>query len=168
MTFRNALTILGGVIVVLLVLGLISTFLSQLLPVSIALVAGFALGRVSVRVDIVALLRGLLERRQIATAAPAQDTAKPAETQAKVEAEVEVETDPLKAEAEAIKARLSDAEAEAPEAPISDFDVKTEDEVLAQARRLEDEASKKAAEYDPSAALEERRRRLLGDQADES
>lgn len=165
MNFRNALTILGGVIVVLLILGLISTFLSQLLPVSIALVAGFALGRVSVRVDIVTLLRRLLAQRQSATAAtPAQATAHPAETQAEPEAEADL----VKTEAEAIKTRLSDAEAEAPEAPITDFDIKTEDEVLAQARRLEDEVSKKAAEYDPTAALEERRRRLLGDQADET
>lgn len=169
MNFRNALMILGGVTVVLLILGLMSTFVSQLLPVSIALAAGFVLGRVSVRVDIVALLRGQLAQRQTVVAAPAQETAKAAATPAKAEAEVDAaEADSLKSEAEAIKARLSDAEAEAPEAPISDFDIKTEDEVLAQARRLEDEANKKAADYDPSAALEERRRRLLGDQADET
>ncbi len=158
MTLRNSLTILGGVIVVLLVLGLISTFVSSLLPVSIALVAGFVLGRASVHVAFGALLMNLIRRRGQTQAAPAQTQAAPAADNA---------ADPVQAEAEAIKARLADAESEAPAQPISDFEIKTEDEVLAEARRREAELSQKANAYDPSAALEERRRRLLGDQADE-
>jgi hypothetical protein len=162
MNFRNVLTILGALVLLLLVLGLLSTVLTQIIPIAIALIAGFALGRVTVNRDLFAMLSGAIQSRRAVAAAPVQETTQPAQTVAKAD------DDSVQTEAAAIKARLSEVEAEAPEAPISDFDIKTEDEVLAQARRLEDEASKKAAEYDPTAALEERRRRLLGDQADES
>jgi hypothetical protein len=162
MNFRNVLTILGALVLLLLVLGLLSTVLTQIIPIAIALIAGFALGRVTVNRDLFAMLSGAIQSRRAVAAAPVQETTQPAEMVTKAD------DDSVQTEAAAIKARLSEVEAEAPEAPISDFDIKTEDEVLAQARRLEDEASKKAAEYDPTAALEERRRRLLGDQADES
>ena len=72
-------------------------------------------------------------------------------------------------EVEAIKQRIADTEAEPEkEAEITDFEIKSEAEILAEARRREAEIARQSTEYDPAAALEERRRRLLGDQADES
>ena len=118
----------------------------------------------SVRVNLISMIKDALRR-------PAKSTAKTEAPQSEAAQTQPDET--ASAEVEAIKQRI--AEVEEPAAPsepekaeITDFHIKTEDEILADAKRLEDEVAKRNATYDPAAALEERRRRLLGDKADQS
>ncbi len=161
-SLRNMLILLAAVIIALLALGFVSTLLNQIIPITIALIVGIVLGRLSINVNLIESLRSALRRPAQSKAAPSQQAAEQAPAEAP--AEVQVRT-----RAEAIKARLADQEPQAEEkAEITDFTIKTEEEVLAEARRLEEEAAKRAAAYDPAEALAERRRRLLGDQADKS
>lgn len=157
MSLRNVLLLLAAVIIALLVLGFVSTLLNQLIPITIALVVGVVLGRMSGSVDLRAVVWNAVRRQKPAKAEAPQTEAQPA-TDAEVQSEVE-----------AIKQRIADTESPPEEeAEITDFDIKTEEEVLAEAQRREAEIAQKNAQYDPEAALAERRRRLLGDQADKS
>ncbi len=162
-SLRNVLVLLVAVIAVLLALGFVSTLLNQIIPITIALVVGVALGRMSTNVNLLTVLKQAIRR------APAQAAATEEKPQSQV-AEVDAQ-DEISARAAAIKQRLEDVDTEtAPQkAPqVDDFDIKSEDEILTQARRLEEEVARRNAAYDPAAALEERRRRLLGDKADQS
>lgn len=143
LNLRSVLTLTALVIGALLVLGVISTILTNILPLAIALIVGFVLGRLSANVN---LLDALRRRAAQPAASPA-----PPQTQA--------ETAP--------PTRL--AEAEAPAAPEKvDIAIKTEAQVLEEARRLEAEAAQSASPQDVQAALEARRKRLLGGEGDES
>ena len=157
MSLRNVLLLLAAMIAVLLVLGFISTLLNQVIPITIALVAGVVLGRLSVKFDLRAVLWNLVRRQE-----PADDKQQRAESQPAGEDEVGRKV-------EAIKQRIADTES-APQAEpeITDFKFKSEEEILAETRRREAEIAQQGNEYDPSAALAERRRRLLGDQTDDS
>jgi hypothetical protein len=42
--------------------------------------------------------------------------------------------------------------------------IKTEEQLRAESKRIEEEVSKRTAGYDPKAAIEERKKRLLGNQ----
>lgn len=157
-SLRNVLILLGAVIVVLLALGFISTVLNQVIPITLALIVGVVLGRMSVNVNLVDVVKDAL-RRQPKQAAPKTETAQVApQEQAKPIADEQA-----RAEVEAIKRRIADVESEPePQAEVTDFRIKTEEEIQAEARRLEEEVAKRNASYDPAAALEERRKRLLG------
>lgn len=157
MSLRNVLLLLGAVIVALLALGLVSTILSQIIPVTIALVAGVVLGRMSVNVDVSTALMNIIRRRNQPATEKKPETKDP-----------QPATDEMRGEVEAIKERIADKESQPEEkAEIADFDLRSEGEVLAEARRREAEIAQQSSEYDPAAALAERRRRLLGDQADD-
>lgn len=157
-SLRNVLILLGAVIVVLLALGFISTVLNQVIPITLALIVGVVLGRMSVNVNLVDVVKDAL-RRQPKQAAPKTETTQVApQEQAKPIADEQA-----RAEVEAIKRRIADVESEPePQAEVTDFRIKTEEEIQAEARRLEEEVAKRNASYDPAAALEERRKRLLG------
>ena len=154
---RNALILLVAVIAALLILGFVSTILNQLIPITVALIVGLVLGRMSVRVDLLAALKNILRRE-----AQPQTVQKPAAV------EMTDDPDEVQEEVEAIKQRIGETETPEPETEddLSDFVIKTEEQILAEARRREQEIARKNNEYDPAAALEERRRRLLGDKAD--
>ncbi len=157
LSLRNIVILLGAVIIALLVLGFLSTLLNQIIPITIALIAGLVLGRLSGRVDLVAAARNALRRDQTADSeTPVEQATEPTATA----------DDDLADEAAAIKARLADQAEPEPPAEITDFEIKTEEEILAEARRRETELASKKAEYDPAAALAERRRRLLGEDDD--
>jgi len=164
-SLRNVLLLLAAVIIGLLVLGFVSTLLNQIVPIVIALVVGIVLGRLSVNVNVVELVKDTVRRRP----AQAEAKAEPAQTADSAHQPAQASDEQVRAEADAIKKRLGDVEAEpAQGAEITDFKIKTEEELQAEARRLEAEVAKRSAQYDPSAALEERRRRLLGGQHDKS
>lgn len=167
-TLRNVLILVGVVVVALIGLGILSTLLTQIVPIGIALLVGFIVGRLSTNAGMVQRITGR-NRETTAAATDQQQQATPRQQRREPAAApaAEAPARDVQAEAEAIKARLADAEEKAPAREITDFDIRTEDEVLAEASRLEDEIKKRAATYDPSAALEERRRRLLGGKADE-
>lgn len=154
LNLRNVVLLLAAVIVALLALGFISTILGQIIPLVIALGIGVVLGRMSNQVDMRTALMNIV-RRQV-TSQMQQQVAQPKSSQVTE-----------KPAAAAVPERLVD-EPPASNDAITDFDIKTEAELQAEARRLEEEVARKSAEYDPRAALEERRRRLLGDQADEA
>ena len=155
LSLRNMLILLGAVIIALLALGFVSTLLNQIIPITIALIAGLVLGRLSIRVDLLAAARTSLRRDP--TEQPAADQAEQAtEEPAPIAAD-------LQADADAIKARLEDKEASESTPEITDFEIKTEEEILTEARQREAELASKKADYDPAAALAERRRRLLGE-----
>jgi hypothetical protein len=154
LNLRNVVLLLGAVIVALLVLGFISTILGQIVPLAIALVIGVVLGRMSHQVDVRAALMNSVRRQAVAQIR--QQAAQPKTSQSTE-----------KPAAAAVPERLVD-KPPADDAPITDFEIKTDAELQAEARRLEEEVARKSAEYDPMTALEERRRRLLGDQADDA
>lgn len=158
-SLRNVLILLGAVIVVLLALGFISTVLNQVIPITLALIVGVVLGRMSVNVNLVEVIKDALRRQ------PRQAVSKPETTQtaAPQEQAKPIADEQARAEVEAIKRRIADVESEPePQAEVTDFRIKTEEEIQAEARRLEEEVAKRNASYDPAAALEERRKRLLG------
>lgn len=158
-SLRNVLILLGAVIVVLLALGFISTVLNQVIPITLALIVGVVLGRMSVNVNLVEVIKDAL-RRQPKQAAPKTETTQVAAPQEQTKP---IADEQVRAEVEAIKRRIADVESEPePQAEVSDFRIKTEEEIQAEARRLEEEVAKRNASYDPAAALEERRKRLLG------
>lgn len=158
-SLRNVLILLGAVIVVLLALGFISTVLNQVIPITLALIVGVVLGRMSVNVNLVEVIKDAL-RRQPKQAAPKTETTQVAAPQEQTKP---IADEQARAEVEAIKRRIADVESEPePQAEVSDFRIKTEEEIQAEARRLEEEVAKRNASYDPAAALEERRKRLLG------
>ena len=158
-SLRNVLILLGAVIVVLLALGFVSTVLNQVIPITLALIVGVVLGRMSVSVNLVDVVKDALRRR------PKPAASKPETTQAAPQSQTQsLPDEQARAEVEAIKRRIADTESEPEQqAEVTDFRIKTEEEIQAEARRLEDEVAKRNATYDPAAALAERRKRLLGD-----
>jgi hypothetical protein len=161
LSLRNVLILLVAVVLALLALGFVSTLLNQIIPITLALVVGVILGRLSVRMNLVEMVKEALRR-------PARQAAAPAPAQRESQA-AQATPEPLRAEVEAIKRRLEDVQPEpAPQAESEklDFEIKTEEQVLQEARRREEEIARRNASYDPAAALAERKRRLRGDKAD--
>lgn len=161
-SLRNILILVAAIIGALLLLGFLSTLLNQVIPITVALIVGVVLGRMSASVDVVASLRSAIRReKQPPQSQPAADS-----TTSTAEASAE---DEIQAGVEAIKRRIADEPDETPQpAEASDFEIKTEAEILEEARRREAEIARQSNAYDPAAALEERRRRLLGGKADDS
>lgn len=167
MEFKNVVMLAAVVVVVLIVLGFVSTVLNAIVPLAVVAVVAFILGRVSTQVNLLEAAGRLLRRGSAAAAKPAASQAKkptPGQQPA-------AQSDEVAREAEAIKRRLSEPETASPAAAKDDFELRSEAEILAEMKRREAEiAEKKAAPSadEVAAALEERRRRLLGDQADKS
>jgi hypothetical protein len=166
MEFKNIVVLAAVVVVALIVLGFVSTILNAIVPLGIVAVVAFILGRMSTRVNLIEAVGRLLRRstdRKGADNSKAVSAATPAAQPAEQPSEVQ-------REAEAIKRRLGEPEPEA--APQKeDFTVRSEAEILADMKRREAEIAQKGAAPSAdelAAALEERRRRLLGDQADRS
>lgn len=154
---RNILLLIIAVVIAVVVLSFLSTLLSAVVPIAIAAVVFFILGRLSVNFNLLNFVRSSLS----AQSKPAEE--KPAET--KVAPAV---TKP--AETPGTKPKAAAASTEAiPEKPINpdllldtSFEIKTAEQIEAEARLREQEATKRAAGNDVNAALEERRKRLLG------
>lgn len=156
---RNILILIAAVIGVLLVLGLLSSVVNALLPISIAAVIGFALGRAS---------GGMSLREMLAKIPKPARSQAAADTPSAAEAETIVRP-PARAEKRPA-APVSEPTPEAEEAAterLTDFVIKDAETLSAEARQLEERVAARNRDYDPAAALEERRRRLLGDQSNE-
>jgi hypothetical protein len=154
---RNVAIGVGVVALVIIALSLVSAFLTSVVPILITAVVAFVLGRMSVNMNLLDLVRR--GRGQ-------QSAAKPAEKPAAKRAQAPARADDQPAKAAEKPPKQVEVPV-LPEADDADFRVKTVDDVLKESRRLEDEISQRNAAYDPTAALEERRRRLLGDQSGE-
>jgi hypothetical protein len=165
MEFKNIVMLAAVVIVALIVLGFLSTILNAIVPLAVVAAVAFILGRMSNQVNLIEAAGKLLQRG--VTADKSVTAAKPAASQP---AQADIQDAQAEREAEAIRERLSEPEAE-PAPPSDAFEIRSEAEIMADMKRREAEiAQKKAAPTadDVAAALEERRRRLLGDQADQS
>ncbi|MCB9450752.1 MAG: hypothetical protein H6672_04900 [Anaerolineaceae bacterium] len=154
-TTRNLVVLIAVVALVVIGLSVLSSLLTSVVPVVITALVAFVLGRMSANVG----LRDVIQRLRKPASKPAEASAqKPAKAKARTP-ESAVQTPPKQAE----KPVQPATEAETDE--DIDFKVKTVGDVLAESRRLEDEVAKRNTAYDPTAAIEERRRRLLGDQS---
>ncbi len=152
-TIRNILIVVTVVVVALIALGFISTLLTNIVPILIAAVVGFLLGRASVNTNLFDLARSMRVQKPAPTTVTVEKTAaKPA---VKV---VETPAQPEQTPAE----RLADGADE-----LKEMTVKSGEEIEAEARLREQEIAKRASSPDAvQAALEERRKRLLGDKGE--
>ncbi len=151
--------VLIGVVVVgiILLLGFVNTILSAIVPMAIVAVIAFILGRMSVNVNVLGLALSRIRARPDAQAAAAK-----AEKTEQVAQHAASLTQSRAAE------RLAEPPAEGkpatPEEVVLDSFIKTEDQLRAESKRIEEEVARKTAGYDPRAAIEERKKRLLGKQ----
>jgi hypothetical protein len=162
MNLQNVRNIAIAVVVVVVgiaALGFLSTLLSSIVPIAITAVVAFILGRASASRNLLDLLnRGGKTVTAAMTAPPRPAASKPAQTTTTVNVRA----------ADQAAERLADEKPVASDALLDpNFEIKTPEQIEEQARRLEADASKKAANPDAvAAALEERRKRLLGNKGD--
>lgn len=180
---RNVVVIVAAVVIGLVVLGFVGSLLNNIIPLAIVAVIAFILGRTSNRVDYLRLGRDAAKRVRTATEAVVDQAATRAQTRQQAqgqgpqaqaanrqladEARTGVEQAAAKAEAKAAD-RLAEVETPAEDDLTAnpDLEVKTVQQIQAEARLVEQEATKKAQAMDVQAALEERRKRLLGGKED--
>ncbi len=175
---RNVVVIVAAVVIGLVALGFIGSILSNIVPLAIVAVVAFILGRTSNRVDYLRLGRDAAKRVRAAAETAVEQAADRAQTRQQAqgqgpqaqaanrqladEARTSAEQAAAKAEAQAAD-RLAEVETPADEDLTAkpDLEVKTVQQIQAEARLVEQEAAKKAQAMDVQAALEERRKRLL-------
>lgn len=146
---RNFLILIALFVVLIVGFVVIGNLLNALVPLLVTAIIAFILGRLSVHMNLLDFVRSI----RLPQRAP-----KPAAA-------------PKAAEAPAVSKSAAPAPDKdgIPQKQINPdllldpkFEIKTPDEVEAEARLREQEAVKKAASTDVNAALEERRKRLLG------
>lgn len=153
----NLLAAVAIVIVAIIALGFVSTLITTILPLTIVAVIAFILGRMSARTNLLNLGTALFKR--------ASNNIATARAQAKVEPKSESRT-ATTSEASLTERQNRLAEKEEPAAEAG-FTLRSEQEVLSAARRREEEIiAKSRQDYDPMSAIEERKRRLLGDKSE--
>lgn len=153
----NLLVAAAIVVVALVVLGFASTLITILLPLTIVAVVAFILGRMSANTNLLNLGTNLFKR--------ASNNITKARAQAKVETKSESKT-VTSSEASLTERQNRLAEKEEPAAEAG-FTLRSEQEVLSAARRREEEIiAKSRQDYDPMTAIEERKKRLLGDKGE--
>lgn len=153
----NLLAAVAIVIVAIIALGFVSTLITSILPLTIVAIIAFILGRMSASANLFNLGTTLFKR--------AGNNITKARAQAKVEPKSDSKT-ATSSEASLTERqnRLAEKEEAAPEAG---FTLRSEQEVLSAARRREEEIiAKSRQDYDPMTAIEERKKRLLGDKGE--
>jgi hypothetical protein len=156
---RTILIAVAAVIGLLLVLGMLSSVVSALLPLGIALLIGFVVGRSSAGMSLNEMVAKIpIPQRQ--------QTVPADEAQAQTEAPRQ-KTAPVAPRREQPEAAAPDPQADQAAERLTDFVIKDAETLSAEARALEERIAARNRDYDPAAALEERRRRLLGDQSNE-
>jgi hypothetical protein len=163
MNARNVLILSAAIVGGLIILGFLSTILSAIVPLMIVAVVAFILGRMSTHMNLLQVGMNLASRATAKTETPAKPAAKPAEAAPVQKAATETPTTTLPKTGKLPQTQRLDAA----KLNITDFEVKSSDQVMAESKKLEDDLAKRNADYDPAAALEERKRRLLGDKKDE-
>jgi len=159
-TIRNILIVVAVIAIAYFAI----TFISNIVPILVTAVAAFVLGRLSVHFDLLGFMRNL--RTAQATRAAAATTA----VAASVVANVAAKPAPKKAAAPAQVEQAAERLADEPKVDKNvlldpNFEIKTSDQIEAEARQREQDALKKASSANADAvqaALEERRKRLLG------
>jgi hypothetical protein len=161
-TIRNIL-----IVVAVIAIGYIAvSFLTNIVPILITAVAAFVLGRLSVHFDLLNFIRNLRPSAQAVQAAVTTTAAAAAPVIAKAVAK------PTPAKAAPAPSKVEQAADRLADEPKNDsilldpnFEIKTSEQIEAESRLREQEALKKASATSQDAvqaALEERRKRLLG------
>lgn len=157
---RTILIAVAAVIGLLLVLGMLSSVVSALLPLGIALLIGFVVGRSSAGMSLNEMVAKIpIPQRQ--------QTVPADEAQAQTEAPRQKTTPVAPRREQPAEAAAPDPQADQAAERLTDFVIKDAETLSAEARALEERIAARNRDYDPAAALEERRRRLLGDQSNE-
>ena len=155
----SVIIVAAVIVVALIILGFVSTLLTNIVPLTIVAIVAYILGRNSHNVDYLQVVGNFLKRVMASRPQAASASSPVVTTTATVKP---AEKPAVEATSVSTPERQKQAETN-----LADFEVKTEEEILAEARLREEEILKGKPAYDPSAALEERRRRLLGDKTEE-
>ena len=167
--FRNVLLAIGAIVLVILGMNILSTLIGSIIPIAITGVVAFILGRLTAGRSMGALFRTAQTAGSTVMAAASRmvEEKPPVVVQGKVNAPAaaqpsqttEAVTPPPVAKAEPVVKNR--------ELLDEDFEVKTPEQIAAESKRLEAEASQKASSMDAKALIEERKKRLLGNQGGE-
>jgi predicted nucleic acid-binding Zn-ribbon protein len=158
LNIKNLIIAAAVVVGALVILGFVSTLITTLLPLTIVAVIAFILGRMSADTNLLSLGTNLFKR--------ASENINSARSQAKTEAKpAKTSTTTSDVNLTSRKERLSEKEKPDDSAGFEkDFAVRSQEEILAAARRREQEIiNKSKTDYDAMAAIEERKRRLKGE-----
>ncbi|MEZ4668756.1 MAG: hypothetical protein R3E39_12665 [Anaerolineae bacterium] len=158
---RNILLVIVAILAVILGMNVLSTFVGAIIPIIITGIVGFFAGRATANRSMGQLFRSAQNASSTVMAAASKIV------EEKPPATVTSKAAPPAPAAEKPVPKPATPEVKNIELLDPDFEIKTPDEVEAEARRLEAEVSQKAAAYDPKAALEERKKRLLGDKGNQ-
>lgn len=163
-TLRNALLVIGAVAIPIVALVVIGTILNVLAPLAITAAIAFVLGRLSVNFNLIEFVKKQREQQKAAAEAKVVDQA--AAVLQKTET-VSAKPAPKAAEKSAPAAAPAPAEQPQTRNDLLDptFEIKTPEQIEAEAKRREQELMQKTTTPNPdsvAAALEERRKRLLG------
>lgn len=160
MNARNVLIASAAIVGGLIILGFVSTILNAIVPLTIVAVVAFMLGRMSVKTNLLQAGMNLASR----ATAKREPASKPVEAAPVQQAALEESNKALPKTGKLAQTERLDAA----KLNIKDFEeIKSSEQVIADAKKLEDDLAKRNADYDPAAALEERKKRLLGDKPDQ-
>lgn len=160
--FRNVLLAIGAIVLVILGMNILSTLIGAIIPIAITGVVAFILGRVTAGRSMGQLFRTAQTAGTSVMAAASRmvEEKPPVVVQGKVNAPA---AQPVE-KAETPAPAAAEPELKNRELLDPDFEIKTPEQIAAESKRLEAEASQKAAALDPKALIEERKKRLLGNQ----
>jgi len=165
-TIRNILVVVAVIAIAYVAI----TLISQIVPILITAVAAFILGRLSVHFNLLDFVRNLRTSATTSAAVATTSAAAAAPVIAKTPAKKKAAATPTPAQpVEEAAERLADEPQKDSILLDPNFEVKTPDQIEAEARQREQDAMKKAATPNADAvqaALEERRKRLLGNKSD--
>lgn len=151
---RNVLLVIGAILVIILGMNILSTIIGAVIPIVITALAAFLLGRYTANRSLSSL--ATTARAAAPVIGKAAQTVIEVGTKAAASAAAEtpkmVQVEPPTAAQPALKN---------PELLDPNFEVKTPEQIEAEAKRLEQEVSQRTTGYDAKAAIEERKRRLL-------
>ncbi len=161
---RNVLLAIGAIVLVILGMNILSTLIGSIIPIAITAIIAFIAGRVTGGRSMGHLFRTAQTAGSTVMAAASRmaEQKTPVTVQGKVNA-------PAAKPVEKTDAAPAPTTTETPklkniELLDTDFEIKTPEQIAAESQRLEAEASQKAAALDPKALIEERKKRLLGNQ----
>lgn len=162
---RNVLLVIGAIVLVILGMNVLSTFIGAIIPIMITAIIAFIAGRVTAGRSMGHLFRTAQTAGSTVMAAASRIV----EEKAPVTVQGKVNTPAAKPAEKIEKAAPTPAATETPnlknpELLDPNFEIKTPEQIAAESSRLEAEASQKAATLDPKALIEERKKRLLGNQ----
>jgi hypothetical protein len=159
---RNVLLAIGAIVLVILGMNILSTLIGAIIPIIITAIVAFLLGRLTAGRSMGQLFR----TAQTASSTVMAAASRMAEQKTPVTVQGKVNAPAVKPVEKVEPAPAASATPELKNVELLDtnFEIKTPEQIAAESSRLEAEASQKAAALDPKALIEERKKRLLGNQ----